>query len=401
MVMIWQLTDTSPTHICFEKLYQPLFVCYYGMYNMEGNIDRDRVIEYHEPSYSWVVLNGIKLLKRTVINVKNIIRYKPKLIITLHDYQLMALLPTIIIVKLFYTLGLLSQKPIFLWEVLNNPIKKYGTSLMGMMSYKLYTRYDVITSQTEANTLNILEMNSKLESILQVYPNRTDFDYFNQRAERIDDVNAEICKLFEEGINFVTIGRNTEQKWQRFMIRAFAEVVKDHPEAKLFFIGTWELHDQLQQLVVDYGLEQNVYFLWWLSNPLPLLKLADFYIMTSLREWMPNTILEAISVDTLCISTDCENWPREILCPGVSYTDQLDFPYYGQYWVLLPRLPQQYILETSESVWLIDEELVIVNTLKQILENKDEFDKKYTTMQDRWMQYDWSNNTEFWKWLIQ
>lgn len=401
LVIIWQLTDTSPTHIWFEKLYQPLFICYYSMYNMEGNIDINRILEYNEPSYNSVVLNWLKLFKRTMNNIRNIIKYQPRLVITLHDYQIMALLPTVIMVKVLYSLGLLSQKPKFLWEILNNPIKKYWKNSPWKWFYKFYNWYDILTSQTKANTVNILKMNPRLKNILKVCPNRTDFWYFNYRWNRIEDVNPATLKLFQGSTNFVTIWRNTEQKWQWFMIRAFWEVVKVHPNAKLFFIWAGELNEKLKQLVIDSGLQKNVYFLWRLSNPLPLLKLADFYIMTSLREWMPNTLLESISVNTLCISTDCENWPREILCPEVTYTDVLKFPYFGKYWILLPKLPTQYIFDTVQSVWLLDEELVIAETLKELLCNTATYSKKYSTIQERWMQYDRSNNTNFRKWLIQ
>lgn len=108
------LTDTSPTHICFEKLYHPLFICYYNTYNMAGNIDPSRILEYKEITYNTSIRNTFKLIKRTYLNIKNIIKYKPDLVITLHDYQLMALLPTIISIKILYTLHCISQKPLFL-----------------------------------------------------------------------------------------------------------------------------------------------------------------------------------------------------------------------------------------------------------------------------------------------
>lgn len=81
-------------------------------------------------------------------------------------------------------------------------------------------------------------MNPRLKKKLSVYPNRTDYAYFNKRGNMTDEVDIHIRKLFDTGYNFLMVGRLTEQKGQWFLLRSFKKVVEEYPSAKLFLIGT-------------------------------------------------------------------------------------------------------------------------------------------------------------------
>ena len=64
------------------------------------------------------------------------------------------------------------------------------------------------------------------------------------------------------------------------------------------------------------NLNKNVRILDYKKNPYPYIKQADFLILTSLHEGLPNILLEAIVLNKFIISSDCPTGPREILDNG-------------------------------------------------------------------------------------
>lgn len=131
------------------------------------------------------------------------------------------------------------------------------------------------------------------------------------------------------------------------------------------------------------------------------MKKSHRYVMSSLWEGMPNTILEAISVNTLCISTDCKNGPREILCPEIPFDKEITYPYYGTYGILTKAFPRRYIFDDITTTPLIEEEVLLAHTMLDVIKQKEKYEQQYASVNERGKQYDRSNHTEFWESLIE
>ena len=118
--------------------------------------------------------------------------------------------------------------------------------------------------------------------------------------------NNEIeCVLAKDSIKFITIGRFSPEKGHERLILAFNEFCKDFPDAQLIIIGGYGVeYEKTCELVdsVEYG--GNVTLINNISNPMPILKECDLFILSSYHEGWPMVLMEA---DTLCvpiISTD-------------------------------------------------------------------------------------------------
>lgn len=111
------------------------------------------------------------------------------------------------------------------------------------------------------------------------------------------------------------VGRLTAQKAFSVLIDAFAQVRKSHP-TRLLILGEGEERPQLEALIRQLGLEQDVNLPGFVSNPYPYMAHAALFVLSSRWEGLPTVLVEAMSLRTPVIATDCPSGPREILGNG-------------------------------------------------------------------------------------
>ena len=100
------------------------------------------------------------------------------------------------------------------------------------------------------------------------------------------------------------IGRFNTQKNHVFLIRIFAEYLKRMPESLLVMVGVGDLEKEIRRQVEDLGLSDRVRFLG-LRNDIPALMSAfDVFVLPSLYEGMPNTVIEAQACSLPCVLSD-------------------------------------------------------------------------------------------------
>jgi glycosyltransferase involved in cell wall biosynthesis len=113
----------------------------------------------------------------------------------------------------------------------------------------------------------------------------------------------------------LAVGRLTAQKGFDILIRALAQVRKDRL-ARLIILGEGEERPALEALVKDFRLEQDVLMPGFVPNPYPYMAKAAAFILSSRWEGLPTVLVEAMSLGTPIVSTDCPSGPREILEDG-------------------------------------------------------------------------------------
>lgn len=113
----------------------------------------------------------------------------------------------------------------------------------------------------------------------------------------------------------VSVGRLSEAKDYPTLIRAF-ERVREVTNARLLIVGEGDKREEIEDIVRERGLDGDVELLGHVRNPLPYMKEADLFVMSSKREGFGNVLVEAMGVGTPVISTDCPHGPAEILEGG-------------------------------------------------------------------------------------
>lgn len=113
----------------------------------------------------------------------------------------------------------------------------------------------------------------------------------------------------------VSAGRLAPEKDFPTLLRAFA-LVRQQIHAKLLILGEGESRPTLEALVRELGLGQDVDLPGFQVNPFPYLKAASLYVLSSKFEGLPGALIQAMSVGTPVVSTDCNTGPAEILENG-------------------------------------------------------------------------------------
>ena len=115
---------------------------------------------------------------------------------------------------------------------------------------------------------------------------------------------------------FLAIGRLTKQKNFDLLINAFYEFNKINNCYKLLIIGEGEENKKIINKINELKLKKKIILLGFKKNVYKYLKNSKAFILSSRWEEMGFVIIEAASCNTLVISSDCPNGPKEFLNYG-------------------------------------------------------------------------------------
>jgi glycosyltransferase involved in cell wall biosynthesis len=114
---------------------------------------------------------------------------------------------------------------------------------------------------------------------------------------------------------FVTAGRLVPMKDHQNLLRAFAIHLHTYP-ARLILLGVGPMLAELQALASTLGIADHVAFEGFVQNPLPYMRAADGFVLSSQSEGFGNVLVEAMGCGTPVLSTDCAYGPADILAHG-------------------------------------------------------------------------------------
>lgn len=158
------------------------------------------------------------------------------------------------------------------------------------------------------------------------------------------------------------IGRLHPQKNFQRLIQVYSHFRGFLPDFKLVILGEGEERENLKATCERSGLrvfsnsggpvdqDSHDVFLVGFQNPAPFLEHTRLYVLSSLWEGFPNSLIEAMACGAVTVSADCPTGPREIVAPGSQ--GPATAAEYAVYGVLLP------LLNSTEHIRLWAEEIV-------------------------------------------
>lgn len=119
-------------------------------------------------------------------------------------------------------------------------------------------------------------------------------------------------------------------KNQIFLLKAFKELIKILKPVKLLVIGQGFENDienteqELRNFVDENGLDKNVLFLGYRSDIAELLKIMDIFCLTSFKEGLPVSLIEAMAAGLPVVGTNVEGIRDVIITNKNGFLVQLD-----------------------------------------------------------------------------
>jgi glycosyltransferase involved in cell wall biosynthesis len=111
------------------------------------------------------------------------------------------------------------------------------------------------------------------------------------------------------------VGRLERQKRFDLLMQAFAPIVRARPECRLVIVGDGSLRADLEAERQRLGLDDVVTLLGHRDDVARLHNALDLYVQSSEYEGTPNTVLEAMALETPIVATDVGG-TRELAFPG-------------------------------------------------------------------------------------
>jgi glycosyltransferase involved in cell wall biosynthesis len=106
------------------------------------------------------------------------------------------------------------------------------------------------------------------------------------------------------------VGRLSEEKGFHHLINAVSRLILDGHSIGLIIAGEGHLREQLQQQICDLDLQNHVRLAGFLTDPQELYRAIDLFVLSSLREGLPNVVLEAMACQRPVVATNCNGIPK-------------------------------------------------------------------------------------------
>lgn len=186
-------------------------------------------------------------------------------------------------------------------------------ALMNSWNEKLITFIRFIDSVTSSMVITLTERSEKdyirkfhlpAGKVVTV-PNWIEEEYFVSEGYSV------------ESRKIVSAGRLGPEKGFDNLIRAFAPTAEKHPDWHLDIFGDGEEREKIEELIADYGLEDNVTLKGSVPGMKDIYREYAFYVLPSYKEGMPLVLLEAKANRLPVISFDILTGPAEIVRDGI------------------------------------------------------------------------------------
>ncbi|MBE5063456.1 glycosyltransferase [Lachnospiraceae bacterium DSM 108991] len=112
----------------------------------------------------------------------------------------------------------------------------------------------------------------------------------------------------------IAVGRLDAQKNFKLLIKAFQEFSKEYPDYTLQIYGEGPEREVLEKLITACDLTNRVFLCGRVKDIKKKLLEAEFFVISSDYEGMPNALIEAMALGIPVISTDCPcGGPAELI----------------------------------------------------------------------------------------
>lgn len=189
------------------------------------------------------------------------------------------------------------------WTTTNYLSKKTVIQLIDLLCFK---RADKIVVVSKSQTNHFLFRVTRLKP--EIVNNGIPEIFFN--AKEVKELNQNLYNFCKNNFIIGSIGRLSKEKGYDYLIQAFGLSVKKGIKAKLVILGEGTERKKLEKIIWENGLNDHILLPGYIENARNILPLFDIFILPSLSEGLPLTLLEAMQASRPCVATKVGGVPE-------------------------------------------------------------------------------------------
>lgn len=281
------------------------------------------------PEVNIIPLNARRIALSLPSLVNYFMKYKPTHMVALDEYtHILAILAkraSFSNTKIYLRLG-------NIFSILHQRHIDEGRKLIPRLSKLLYKKANGVIANSKGVAEDARKVFSLDDSQIKVIANPKPIEDIRKKASEMPD--HPWFKNKETPI-ILGVGRLRKQKDFVTLIRAFAKVADEIP-SRLVIVGKGREEKELRNEISNLNLQDKVLLAGFQENPYSYMNHSDVYVLPSLWEGLPNSLLEALIVGVPTISSDCQAGPREILAPNTDINTKITKRENAEYGMLFP-----------------------------------------------------------------
>ena len=115
-----------------------------------------------------------------------------------------------------------------------------------------------------------------------------------------------------DGLLIGGVGRLSPEKGFDLLIRSAADLIARGRDVRLVIVGDGDDRPRLERIAGERGVADRVRFAGWCGDVRPYFEAMDVFALSSLREGLPNVLLEAMALGVPAVATRIAGIPRMI-----------------------------------------------------------------------------------------
>lgn len=192
----------------------------------------------------------------------------------------------------------------------NRPLSQRLTIIFFSWLTMLFSHKIILLSEREyAQALNFPWISEKLRLVSLGIKPPTFISVDGAKQSIAKHIGMEIPE-FNKRIVVGTIVELHPNKGLPYLINAFSTVAAEYPQSTLIIIGDGEDKAGLHMLIKEKKLEQSVFLAGYLDHAAEYLKAFSIFVLSSLKEGLPYTILEAGAASLPVVATTVGGIPE-------------------------------------------------------------------------------------------
>lgn len=207
--------------------------------------------------------------------------------------------------------------------IIHGRSKLYATEHMVPPEYKpypftklikkfIYAKLDASITVSNKNKESLIKNFGLPENKIKVIYNCIDIDHIKNYNKDIVSELKHKFSISSSALVFGTVGRLHRQKGHEYLIDASKKVIENVPDSVFLFVGTGSLRNHLIQKLKDNNISEYFRFAGYQENLPEILALIDIFVLPSISEGLPFSVLEAMAAGKPVIVTNVGGVPEII-----------------------------------------------------------------------------------------